>query len=211
MPASKRKPVAIAEATQELKAGDVLSLLAAKPATLGAERFEQSIAPVGLDLAHAPKRGAEELNPTMQIRLPVRRRRLGGIVAAAVGACAVILIAAALMQHERAEALAATTPPAPSIASSATSPTPSVSAAQSPSTPATAPVAASPAAPDPSSVGTLRLQGRAAMSRTWLDGKKLTSGTTSVALSCGTHKIKIGTNRAHSIDVPCAGEVVITR
>jgi hypothetical protein len=43
----------------------------------------------------------------------------------------------------------------------------------------------------------------------WLDGKKLSSGSSLV--SCGTHQIKVGLRRAHSIDVPCGGEIGVTK
>jgi hypothetical protein len=89
--------------------------------------------------------------------------------------------------------------------------------ASAPPAAATAPVAAvatkpSPAAaaaapPDPASAGTVRLGRSTLVGHVWLDGKKLSAP--SVLVSCGTHQVKVGHGRKHSIDVPCGGEISV--
>jgi hypothetical protein len=43
----------------------------------------------------------------------------------------------------------------------------------------------------------------------WLDGKKLSSS--SALVSCGTHQVKVGRHKTHSIDVPCGGEIAVAK
>jgi hypothetical protein len=59
------------------------------------------------------------------------------------------------------------------------------------------------------STGTVRLDRPATAGRAWLDGKKLSSS--SALVTCGTHQIKVGRGRTHSIDVPCGGEIGVSR
>jgi hypothetical protein len=59
------------------------------------------------------------------------------------------------------------------------------------------------------STGTVKLVRPAVAGRVWLDGKKLTSPTALV--SCGTHQIKVGFKARHSIDVPCGGEIAVSK
>jgi hypothetical protein len=82
---------------------------------------------------------------------------------------------------------------------------------------------ATPAPPAPSSAGTtpvtayvtipaagtLRLSRNLTPRWVWLDGKKLNSRTEVV--SCGPHQIKVGRAPAHAIDVPCGGELRVSR
>jgi hypothetical protein len=199
-----------AEATQQLQAMDVLEVIDA-PA-VGEVGFRKatpssssSIAPVGLDLmARRPKR-EEDPNPTVQIRIPARQRRLGNIVVGALAGCAVILVAAGIVRVVHASdaspsaTTASTTPTAdPTVASTATATTP-------PDT-ATAPAPPPPVAP---STGTVRLDRPATAGHVWLDGKKLSAPSATV--SCGTHQIRVGRGRVHSVDVPCGGEVGVSR
>jgi hypothetical protein len=55
----------------------------------------------------------------------------------------------------------------------------------------------------------VRIVRPAAPGRVWLDGKKLTSS--SAVVSCGTHQIKVGARKGHSVDVPCNGEVAVSK
>ena len=79
-------------------------------------------------------------------------------------------------------------------------------------TPAPAPASDGTAAsttPDGTSTGTVRLARGLSPSRVLFDGKKLTSATALV--SCGTHQIRVNRGRAHSVDVPCGGEIDVSR
>jgi hypothetical protein len=130
------------------------------------------------------------------------------VVVATVGACGVILIAAATVHLARSKdenAFAATSvTPAASVAAP-TSPAPSTAAAPAvPVAPTTPP---SPAEPQS---GTLTLQRPAVAGHVWLDGQKLSA--TSATITCGKHQIKVGAHgRAHPVDVPCGGELRISR
>ncbi len=169
---------------------------------------QPSIAPVGLDLARARSAAAvdEEANATLQIRVPARRRALGKIVVGALGACALILVAAGIARMSHASSA----PTAGAVPSAA--PAPSATAPQAtPRAPAVAPATAPVAAIDlnPSSTGTIRLDAPARPGHVWMDGKKIAG--TSLVVSCGTHQIKVGYGRKHSIDVPCGGEIRVAR
>jgi hypothetical protein len=212
-----RKPVIPAEATQELQAADVLEVLGTKgQAQVGPARrqvgSQSSIAPVGLDLAVSADAGDEEEDrgTSGHVVPPPRKQRFKGLVIGVVSGCALILVAAGVARvvhasDEPASAAHASSPsavtPAQPAAPAATSPT---------SSPVQATAAASPAtATDGTSTGTVRLDHPAKAGHVWLDGKKLTSP--SALVSCGTHRIKIGHGRTHSIDVPCGGEIGVSR
>jgi len=217
-----RKPVVPAEATQELRAADVVGVLGAFESggvsTAGVAlprkslNSQSSIAPVGLDLAGGA--GADTgddddvLDTPAAMALPARRRRLGKIVFGAVAACAAILIAAGIARigHASSEpsASAATTVAAANGASGGSTATPATPANPAP---AAAPAAIGGAAPDPASAGTVRLSRPTLAGHVWLDGKKVSA--TSVVVSCGTHQLKVGHGRKHSIDVPCGGEIAV--
>jgi hypothetical protein len=209
-PARKRMPPP--EATQELQALDVVELVKTPlaPSIRPSIPSNSSIAPVGLDLK--PQRAAaadEEANPTMEIRLPVRRRRLGVVVVGALSACALILVAAGVARVVHASS----TPdpqdtPAQASQSTATQP-PDTAAASPPSTPAPAPGTTAAAGAGGATTGTVRLDRPAYPGKVWLDGKKLSSSSSLV--SCGTHQIKVGFRRTHSIDVPCGGELGVSK
>jgi hypothetical protein len=176
-----------------------------------------SIAPVGLEVPEdvvdeAPK---ERVQQTGSVRIPVQRRRLGGIVVAAVATCALILVAAiiARVSHASNE-----TPPVAAIPlSAAVAPTNNPATApdraaqtQAASPTRSVPAATSQAPPEPPTMGTLRLERPAVASRVWLDGKKMTAG--SALVTCGAHQVKIGArSRARSVQVPCGGEVVVSK
>lgn len=202
-----------AEATQELQALDVLEIvetLRARPGASIARKplaSNSSIAPVGLDLTPQRAVADEEVNPTMEIRLPVRRRRLGGIVIAAIAGCALILVAAGIARvgHASSEPPVAAPPVAATTFATVLAPS---SPAVSPPTTAAAPTPAS-TSRESASTGTVRLDRAGLAGRVWLDGKKLSS--TSALVSCGTHQIKVGRGRTRSIDVPCGAEIAVSK
>jgi hypothetical protein len=213
----KRKGNAPAEATQELQALDVLEIvetLKTKTAGPGPRKritSNSSIAPVGLDLAPQGEDVAvadEEVNPTMEVRLPTRRRRLGGVVIGAVAGCALILLAAGIARVGHASS------PPPTVQATPTTPAPATTSLDSTTAttpdPATPPVTAgTTSTTTTSSTGTVRLDRPAVAGRVWLDGKKLSAS--SALVSCGTHQIKVGRGRTHSIDVPCGGELGVSK
>ena len=218
-PRKARVPV---EATQELQALDVVEIVETLKAP-GVKRANSSsnssIAPVGLDLRRDVGGSDDEPMPTAGHLVPVQRRRLRGVVIAALGGCALILVAAGIARISRAAsspdtpsaAAATATPDSPAAtapttaaatANTAASPTAAVPAPQSTPTPATAGGSAP-------STGTIRLDKPATPGRVWVDGKKLSSS--SAMVSCGTHQIRVGLHRKHSIDVPCGGEIGVSK
>jgi hypothetical protein len=218
MTSPARKPVAPPEATQELQALDVVEIVQTPiaPSVRAPVSSNSSIAPVGLEIR--PQKAAaadEEVNPTMEIHLPVRRRRLGVVVGAALSACALILVAAGVARVVHASsgpeaaagdlrtnaAVAAATAPASLATSQATSAAATVTPATTSASTATSSSGVS--------TGTVRLDRPAYAGHVWLDGKKLSSS--SAMVSCGTHQIKVGFRRAHSIDVPCGGELGVSK
>jgi hypothetical protein len=138
---------------------------------------------------------------------PARRRKLTRIVFGALGACGVILVAAAIAHAVRpnddATAFAST-------ATAAAFPPSSPAVAAAPKAPPVAPAPAAPPAADVPQTGTLRLQRPAAAGKVWLDGQKI--ATAAATVSCGPHQLKIGAHgKAHAIDVPCGGELKVSR
>jgi hypothetical protein len=200
-----RRPVPMPEATQELRVSDALELLDTGEHGKGApsEPSIASIAPVGLDLrAAAASWLQEEVDPTMAVRVPRRRRALGRVlVGAAVTLSAAILVVAAV-HGRRAEA-----DPGPVYASSGVPDAPAaVVSDASPQAPPAVDVA--PAAPA-AVTGSLRVAKPALLSHVVLDGKRVTASP--VTVSCGTHQLRVGRGRLRSIVVPCGGEVAIAR
>ncbi len=198
----------------------------------GSRESPTSIAPVGLELPDADVQ--EDVLPSAQQTLsirPIQARRLRGIVIGAVAGCALILVAAVVARVSRASDPAHTTAiasaPATGAAAASRAPTPGAGApaagAPSPASAAAPSGAASPGArdeahplaaipPPPTDgpvTGTLRVQRPATPGRVWLDGRKLTSG--SALVSCGAHQLRVGRGRARSVQVPCGGELVVSR
>ena len=137
---------------------------------------------------------------------PARKRRLAGIVAVAIVGCAGILVAAGIAHFSRSKAAG------PATASSATT-TPSDSKS-SPLAPSMASAAASTApltAPAPATetaTGNLILVRPAVRGYVWLDGQKIS--TVSSVVSCGPHKIKVGSwGHPHAITVPCGADLKV--
>jgi hypothetical protein len=159
---------------------------------------------------HSPAVGYADTTGSVSVSIrlvPARRRKLTRVVFAALGACTLILVAAGIAHLARGSnesALAAT--------ESATTPPGSAVAPLAPAA-AAAPPAAAPAAPpvaDVPQTGTLRLARPAVAGKVWLDGQKLTAASATVA--CGTHQVKVGSRgKAHAIDIPCGGELKLTR
>ncbi|HEY8038197.1 MAG TPA: hypothetical protein VIF15_00315 [Polyangiaceae bacterium] len=211
MDGAVRKGGAPAEATQELQAIDVLEVVETVRARSGTRKARpspsaSSIAPVGLDLGPAVDIQDEEVNATMQIRIPGKRRSLRGVVIGALAGCALILVAAAIARVGHASSEEPLAPKQASTTAPTSTSTPAKAAATPPVPNAFAPSA--PGSTDPST-GTLRLDKPAVAGRVWLDGKKLSSP--SALVTCGTHKIKVGRGRTHSVDVPCGGEIGVSR
>lgn len=225
MNAPVRKPVIPVEATQELQAADVLEVLGTRPAArMGAAArrplgSQSSIAPVGLDLASGDDGGDEdEYRGTSGHTIPPpARKRFKGLVIGVVSGCALILVAAGVARVVHASdeptASASSSQAAPQQASTPTQPgapqQPAATAVAHPSlSPAPVAAAAPPFSDSAASTGTVRLDKPAKAGRVWIDGKKITSS--SAVVSCGTHRVKIGHGRTHSIDVPCGGEIGIS-
>lgn len=173
-----------------------------------------SLRPVGLSVrANDPDRTYEALSNEWDIS--ERRRRLARVVVGAVAVCGVILAAAGVrLVVSRAPSTLAETPPSAAVRS----PTESVGM----------PVAASEPAPEPAAdpqatqsrsgaplknaatMGTLVLEHPAIAGHVWLDGERLTGESLTVA--CGRHEIRVAPHgRAHPIDVPCGGNVRVSR
>jgi hypothetical protein len=213
-----RKPI-VPEATQELQASQVLDVLeglpvASRPRVRRPLGSQSSIAPVGLDLAAGRDSVYEDEDIQVTAGVVVRpRRNLGKVVIGAVAACALILVAAGVTRVSQASS----EPSSPAKAGTPTTEQPTATTATpAPQTPPHAVTSPSPSpgtvgvrAPDSSSTGTVRLDRPAAPGKVWIDGKKISA--TSVLLTCGTHQIKVGHGRKHSIDVPCGGEIAITK
>lgn len=133
---------------------------------------------------------------------PARKRRLAGIVAVAIVGCTGILVAAGFAHFSRSKAAGAAT------ASSATA-TPSDNM-PSPLAPAMASVSASaaPLTAPAAATGNLILVRPAVRGYVWLDGQKI--NTVSGVVSCGPHKIKVGSwGHPHAITVPCGGDLKV--
>lgn len=145
----------------------------------------------------------ERAQQTGSLRIPMRRRRLRGIVFVTLAMCTLILVAAVVSRVGHASNESTALPVFPtSIATVPT--TPSTPVATTASARTVAPPATGPA------TGTVRIERPAVPGRVWIDGKKVT--TPSSVVSCGTHQIKSGTRgRVHSLQVPCGGELVVSR
>jgi len=161
----------------------------------------------GVDRGREAARPAHEVaDQTGALPLIVRRRRFDGVVIATVAGCALILVAAAISRVSHASSAEQSPARAPSSAA-ADEP----SAASQPAPPSHEPQAT--AAPEPAeqpTKGTVRLDRPSLAGRVWIDGKKVTS--TTAAVTCGAHQVKVGASaRARSLQVPCGGELVISR
>jgi hypothetical protein len=171
-----------------------------------------SMAPVGLEVMAEHDSAEEALGEpgrdraqqTGSIRIPLRRRRLGGIVIGTLAGCALILVAAVIarVSHASSEPAATAAPPNDLATATTARPSPPPAVALGGAPPVPLPVA-------PAS-GTLRLERPAVPGRVWVDGKKQMS--LSAVVACGTHQVKIGARgHAHSVDVPCGGELVVAK
>jgi hypothetical protein len=140
--------------------------------------------------------------------LPARRRKLTRIVIGAVAACALILVAAGvahmLRPNQDSAAFAAT-----GNASAAAPPALTTASPPAATTAPTATTAPSPPVPDAPQTGTLHLLRPAAPGKVWLDGQKLTLASATV--SCGDHQLKVGHAKAHTVTIPCGGDLKVSR
>ena len=145
---------------------------------------------------------------TSTIRLPERQRRLRRIVIGAVSACVLILVAAGISRVGRASddgsraGRASTASEATPVAAAPASPE-----VTAPPTPAAATDA--PAALSAPTKGTLRIDANLKPRSVLLDGRKLTAR--SEVVTCGAHQLKVGRAHARAIDVPCGGELRVSR
>jgi hypothetical protein len=119
-----------------------------------------------------------------------------------VAACAVILVAAGVAHMLR-----------PNQDAAAFAATGAASAAPPPALPTVSPPAAttapSPPVSDAPQTGTLHLLHPAAPGKVWLDGQKIT--VASATVSCGDHQLKVGRAKAHTVTVPCGGDLKVSR
>jgi len=137
-------------------------------------------------------------------QIPARRRRLARIVAAAIGSCALILLAAGVARITRSKPAAAATTDTASTTAGATW------TSASATTTATATTTAAPTEAAQPATGNLVLVRPAVRGYVWLDGKKIS--TTSTAVACGPHQIKVGSfGHVHPIAVPCGGDLKVWR
>jgi hypothetical protein len=170
----------------DARAADVLQVIPQRGPT------PPSVVAVGMDVLSKDRAETWE-SRTIDPTLSARRKRLATVVIATVGACGAILIAAGIARHERTKADVATA--AAALTATAT-PTPTPIATPTPT--------------DAPKTGTLSLDRPAVPGHVWVDGKKLTM--TSAMLACGKHQVKVGLwGRAHAVDVPCGGELRVSR
>ena len=144
---------------------------------------------------------------TGSIRFPMRRRRLRGIVFVTLALCTLILVAAVASRvgHASNAAAAVSIPAFPAALSPPAAPNPPalpVAAAASPTN-------QSPTASSDVTTGTVRIEKPAVAGRVWIDGKKVSAP--SVLTTCGAHQIKVGHSHAKSVQIPCGGELVVSR
>jgi hypothetical protein len=138
------------------------------------------------------------------------------VVIAAVSACVLILVAAGIVRvvHASSEPARAARPSstanANTVATQAPSPASTIGAGGAPA------AAGSPGSSVASSdglnaptAGTLHLERNLTPRWVWIDGKKLSSRNEVVA--CGPHTLKVGHGHPRPIDVPCGGEMRVSR
>jgi hypothetical protein len=139
-----------------------------------------------------------------------RRRRLARVVVAIVAACAAILLTAGIrlaVPRETPPPVAFVAPPV--LAPTLPAPSPGETAAANP-TAGAAPTGDPALTADLQTTGTVRLERSALVGHVWLDGEKLK--TASPVVACGKHEIRVGVHgHGHVIDVPCGGEVAVSR
>jgi hypothetical protein len=174
------------DSTEEFSPQDVLDMLE----VAARDRSTPSLAPVGIDVEAAD---AEDPAP-----LAARRRELTRYVIGAVALACVILVASVAKRTSHADA--------PSSAGNSVRAEPvtvrtHVPGEASPLTPAVAKPAAGTGA------GLIRFATQPGWA--WLDGQQLSA--TSAFVPCGSHQVQIGGEEQHDVDVPCGGEVVVTR
>jgi len=144
-------------------------------------RSTPSLAPVDLDV-----------EPEAAPDLAQRRRALGRWVVCAVGAaCAILATSAVKLAH-------------PPGAAAAAQPAAEVTPRQAR---ATITRTDSPPASTGDGAGLVRFDTKPGWA--WLDGRQLTA--TSAFVPCGPHQVQIGGQELREVQVPCGGEVVVTR
>jgi hypothetical protein len=208
-PAPRARPV---DRTQEIRAVDILEEHPAAPVAAAAQCAEptdipidvgevedtrstaSSIAPFALEieLPHLPHRAQEpsDSSGTSEVSFATRvkpTRRLRAIVEITMAASLLIIAAGAVRAH-----LSPTSDEPPTIVLPA--------AAAAPLRPAPDAKPAEPLA----TTGTLT---RATRAKLTVDGVPITAP--SALVPCGPHLVKVGAEKAHTVDVPCGGSVTI--
>ncbi|MDP9001515.1 MAG: hypothetical protein M3O46_15545 [Myxococcota bacterium] len=170
------------------------------------------VAPESNGLAEAldPNRSRDRVGQTASVRIALKRRQLRGIVVGTVAGCGLILIAAVIARVSHAS----NEPPVKiPVALAVVDTTTAADPVKPPTQPANVPIPVQAVTPTPTDVpttGTVRLERPATAGRVWIDGKKLTSP--SALVECGTHQVKLGARgRARSVQIPCGGEIVLSR
>jgi hypothetical protein len=205
----KRQGHALPIAESELQSLDALEIVEARTHGMGSaaghlDASSSSIAPVGLELM-AHRLGNEPAAVLIPAAPRRGHRRRVGLIIGTVAGCALVLLAAGIARVGHASST-------PSLA-----PAPETEVAPPLPAPQTANVTPAPGSdgtsasttPDRSSTGTVRLARGLSPHRVLFDGKKLSSATGLV--SCGTHQIRVNGGRAHSVDVPCGGEIEVSK
>ena len=205
MNAAKTNRNGAADGTQEVAAVDILEETPL-PDAIAADEIPvdvdmelapsrggpHSISPLSVSILPGPRRAAESTFKIVAVRTP-RRRRLGAVVTGAMGLAVCILLAAGV----RASLAGPIEPLAPVAA--ATLP---------PVQPAAAAAAAQPwrTTSEPTATsGTVTSRAGAL----FIDGARISAR--SALVSCGHHRLKAGRGKAHDVDVPCGGTLLVDR
>ncbi|HXX65855.1 MAG TPA: hypothetical protein VEK07_01660 [Polyangiaceae bacterium] len=178
-----------------------------------------SLRPVGLSVRanNDPDRTYEVLSNEWDVS--ERRRRLARVVVGAVAVCGVILAAAGvrLVMGRASSSEASSAAPAAALQSPAESAGLRGAASggagdqvQAADPRASAESAGAAPLNNAATMGLLILERPAAPGHVWLDGDRLTAESTTI--SCGRHEIRVAPHgRAHPIDVPCGGNLRVSR
>ncbi len=138
------------------------------------------------------------------------RRGSRALVEAAVAMASIALLwhlSGTSPSARRASGVTTPTPTSTAVAESMLTPPPSAAPASSPSSVATGEPLA-PLSRPVSAVG--RIKVTVAGHRVFVDGRLAGDGPRTVAVTCGSHEVRVGSaGTVRSVDVPCGGEVVI--
>jgi hypothetical protein len=128
------------------------------------------------------------------------------VVASALAVCGAILLGAMAAQVSRGWTQGASSMSL-NLRASSPAPAKAVGAADRGETDAPDPSGSSTDAPG---IGTLHLRWPATAGQVWLDGARLSA--TSAVVDCGRHEVRVGVRgRPHPVEVPCGGDLSVTR